>query len=180
MDGMISWVTLVPELKLGLVVLSNSINRLPAALAYRILDHYMGLETRDWSSIYLKHYQESEKRDMRKAKDIQLRDPAGVRNQLKLKDYAGIYSDPKYGKAEVNLEKGKLVLRLLPAPVFVSDLTHLHYDTFLLKLRNTLSFVPHSTGTVQFIRNSRGTVVEMKVDIPNHDLWFDELEFRKK
>jgi hypothetical protein len=72
------------------------------------------------------------------------------------------------------------VLELLPAPIFISDLTHLHYDTFLLTLRNTFSFVPHGRGTAQFIRDNEGTVVEMKLDIPNRDFWFDELEFKKK
>jgi hypothetical protein len=54
------------------------------------------------------------------------------------------------------------------------------YDTFLLKLRNKFSFIPHGIGTVQFLRDMDGKVVEMKVDIPNHDFFFTELEFKKK
>jgi len=65
-------------------------------------------------------------------------------------------------------------------PIFISDLTYMHYDTFLLKLRNKFSFIPHGIGTVQFLRDTDGKVVEMKVDIPNHDFFFTELEFKKK
>jgi hypothetical protein len=56
----------------------------------------------------------------------------------------------------------------------------MYYDTFLLKLRNKFSFIPHGIGTVQFLRDREGKVVEMKVDIPNHDFFFSELEFKKK
>ena len=77
-------------------------------------------------------------------------------------------------------EKGKLILKLLPSPVFISDLTPLHYDTFSLQLRNTFSFIPSGKGTVQFIRDKKGKVVEMKVDIPNNDFHFTELEFKRR
>lgn len=180
LDGMISQVALVPEIKLGLVILTNSINRLPAALTFRIIDSFLGLEPRDWSNIYLDQYLESVKNHLQQGQNI-IR--SGIKDstfRIKLNDYTGIYTDPMYGDARVSLEKGKLVLSLLPAPIFISDLSHLHYDTFVLKLRNTLSFVPHGTGTVQFIRDKMGDVVQLKLDIPNHDLWFDELEFRKK
>ena len=73
-----------------------------------------------------------------------------------------------------------MVLDFLPSPLFISDLTPLHYDVFLLKLRNPLSFVPHGTGTVEFLRDKAGKVVEMKVDIPNRDFFFTELEFKRK
>jgi hypothetical protein len=33
---------------------------------------------------------------------------------------------------------------------------------------------------VQFLLDKMGEVVEMKVDVPNEDLWFTELEFKRK
>ena len=180
LDGMISRVVLVPEIKLGLVILTNSINRLPTALGYKIMDTFLGLEPRDWSGIYLKQYRESEKKDWQQGRNHIKKRNKNSAFKVKLDDYTGIYGDPMYGDAKVSTANKKLVLELLPAPVFISDLTYLHYDTFVLKLRNTLSFVPQGTGTVQFIRDKLGNVVEMKLDIPNHDLWFDELEFKKK
>jgi CubicO group peptidase (beta-lactamase class C family) len=180
LDGMISRVALVPEIKLGLVILTNSINGLPTGLAYKIIDTYLGVKPKDWSGIYLERYRESVKKDMRRGMDITKKRVTGVPAEVKIEDYTGLYEGPMYGDAKVTLQKGKLVLELLPAPIFISDLTHLHYDTFVLKLRNTLSFVPHGTGTVQFIRDKQGDVVEMKLDIPNNDFWFDELGFKKK
>ena len=180
LDGMISRVALVPEIKLGLVILTNSINGLPNALGYKIIDTYLGVKSKDWSRIYLERYRESVKKEMQRGMDITKNHEKATNAEVKLEDYTGLYGGPMYGGAKVTLQEGKLVLELLPAPVFISDLTHLHYDTFVLKLRNTFSFVPHGTGTVQFIRDKQGDVVEMKLDIPNRDFWFDELEFKKK
>jgi CubicO group peptidase (beta-lactamase class C family) len=180
LDGMISRVALVPEIKLGLVILTNSINGLPTALGDKIIDTYLGVKPKDWSSIYLERYRESVKKEMQRSMDITEKRVTGTPVEVKLEDYTGLYSGPMYGDAKVILHEGKLVLELLPTPVFISDLDHLYYDTFVLKLRNTLSFVSHGTGTVQFIRDKQGNVVEMKLDIPNRDFWFDELEFKKK
>jgi hypothetical protein len=35
-------------------------------------------------------------------------------------------------------------------------------------------------GWVQFVLDRAGTVVELKMDVPNEDFWFNELEFRKR
>lgn len=177
LDGMISKVALVPGIKLGLVVLTNSINSLPTALMYKIIDTYLGTTPRDWSRINLERYR---KATAKKTTRLEKKNTKKTYGPLNLEDYTGVYGGPMYGDARVTLEKGKLVLDFLPTPIFISHLTHRHYDTFQLKMQNTFSFIPHGTGTVQFLRNKEGKVVEMKVDIPNHDFHFTELEFKKK
>jgi len=182
LDGMISRVAMVPEIKLGLVVLTNSINSLPPALAYKIIDTYLGVPPKDWSQIYLernkKASEKDEERIARIKEKIAMREKAAP--TPKLEDFIGRYGGPMYGDVDVTLEKDRLVLNFLPSPIFISDLTYMSYDTFLLKLRNKFSFIPHGIGTVQFLRDMDGKVVEMKVDIPNHDFFFTELEFKKK
>lgn len=182
LDGMISRVTMVPEINLGLVVLTNSINSLPPALAYKIIDTYLGVPPKDWSQIYLERHKKSLDEDQKRIAKIKERIPVAEKTTPapKLEDFTGGYADPMYGDADVTLEKNHLVLNFVPTPVFISDLTYMYYDTFLLKLRNRFSFIPHGIGTVQFLRDKDGKVVEMKVDIPNHDFFFIELEFKKK
>jgi CubicO group peptidase (beta-lactamase class C family) len=182
LDGMISRVAMVPEINLGLVVLTNSINSLPPALAYKIIDTYLGVSPKDWSQIYLERDRKSSEEDKERIAKIKEKIPIAEKTALtpKLEDYTGSYSDPMYGDADVTLEKDHLVLNFVPTPIFISDLTYMSYDTFLLKLRNKFSFIPHGIGTVQFVRDKYGKVMEMKVDIPNHDFFFTELEFKKK
>jgi CubicO group peptidase (beta-lactamase class C family) len=185
LDGMISRVVLVPEMKFGFVILTNSINSLSSPLVYKILDTFMGVSPKDWSAYYLDRRKERrEKAKKREAEEKEKKQKEAKRPmpkfQVYMEDYAGRYGGPMYGDAEVALKDGKLVLNLLPAPVFISDLSPLHYDTFELKLRNVFSFIPKGKGTVQFLRDKKGKVVEMVVDIPNNDFWFTELEFKKK
>jgi hypothetical protein len=143
------------------------------------LDSYIETAGKDWSRIYLDQYRKSAEKEKQRAAEI-TKKKKKTRWPMKLEDYTGRYGEPMYGDARVSLENKKLVPGLLPAPVFISDLSHLHYDTFQLKLRNFFSFIPNGIGTVRFIRDKDGNVVEMKVDIPNHDFWFYELEFKKK
>jgi CubicO group peptidase (beta-lactamase class C family) len=179
LDGMISRVTLVPEINLGLVVLTNSINSLPTALTYKIIDTYLGVTPKDWSRIFLKRYRESIEKQKKESEVVRKKRVKKTGPEPRLEDYTGLYSGPMYGDARVSLEKGTLVLNFLPTPIFLSDLSHLYNDTFQIKLRNTFSFIPDGTGTAEFLRNKEGKVVEMKVDIPNRDLFFTELEFNK-
>lgn len=83
-----------------------------------------------------------------------------------------------YGDATVTVEDGKLVLRLLPNPDLVADLSHWHYDVFKIDWRTDVTWF--GNGKAQFLMNERGDVVEMKLNVPNDDFWFHELEFKKK
>jgi hypothetical protein len=76
------------------------------------------------------------------------------------------------------MENGKLVLQFLPAPDLKGDLTHWHFDTFIVKWHK--QFPWFDEGTVQFLMDANGKVVEMKIDVPNEDFWFTELEFKKR
>lgn len=147
-----------------------------------LIDTYFGVLPKDWSQIYLERDRKALEEDKDRIARIKEKIPITGKTTPtpKLEDFTGCYGGPMYGDAVVTLEKDKLVLNFLPSPVFISDLTHMCYDTFLLKLRNKFSFIPHGIGTVQFLRDKDGKVVEMTVDIPNHDFFFTELEFKKK
>jgi hypothetical protein len=71
-----------------------------------------------------------------------------------------------------------LVLRLLPNPDLVADLIHLHHDTFLLEWRDTFAWF--GRGAATFLFDSFGEVTEVHLDVPNDDLWFYELELKRR
>jgi hypothetical protein len=102
----------------------------------------------------------------------------GTKPSLAVDAYAGTYGGDLYGDATVAVENGALVLRLTPNPDMVADLTHWHYDTFLIKWRTPFPW--WGDGWVQFLMDNRGKVTELKLDVPNDDFWFWEPEFRKK
>lgn len=177
-DGMFSRVALVPEENLGLVILTNSNTNLPVALTYRILDAYLGGAERDWSEEFLERSKRGRERSEEERVEFESARVANTRPSLPLEAYTGSYGGPMYGDATVALADGHLVVRFLPNPDLTGDLTHWHYDTFEVEWRH--EFPWFGKGTVQFLLDKTGKVVEMKVDVPNEDLWFTELEFKRK
>ncbi|MFN7868758.1 MAG: DUF3471 domain-containing protein, partial [Planctomyces sp.] len=91
--------------------------------------------------------------------------------------YVGQFECPLYGRASVTLENGGLVLQLHPFPELQADLVHLHYDTWKIVWRK--SFAWFAEGTVQFVPDAAGVFQQLRLDVPNDDLWFDELQFRR-
>jgi Domain of unknown function (DUF3471) len=70
---------------------------------------------------------------------------------------------------------GGLTVRFVPTATFVGDLTHWEYNTFQIELRDrTLPM-----GLVTFVIDASGTASEIKVDIPNPDFDFSELQLRR-
>ncbi len=158
-DGMLSEVRLVPEEKLGFVILTNADGHdMNPAISYRIIDAYLGAPARDWSAIFLARQKEGEAMQAeaeRKAEAARARDS---RPSLPLERYAGTYADSMYGNATVKLENGRLVLRY--GPTFEGDLEHWQYDTFRAVWRNERL----GKSFVTFALDARGRVSDVNVE----------------
>src|SRR5690606_33762788 len=150
---------LVPEAKLGFVILTNADGHdMNPAISYRIIDAYLGAPERDWSAIYLERQRMGAARQAeaeRKAEAARARDS---KPSLPLERYAGTYADSMYGSATVKLENGKLVLRY--GPTFEGDLEHWQYDTFRAVWRNKRL----GQSLVTFALDARARVSDMEVE----------------
>lgn len=179
LDGMTSQVALMPEEKLGVVVLTNSETPLSVILANKVLDVFLGVTPRDWNSEFLVRSKDNETSRKEADRKRELSRVPKTTLSLPLPAYAGTYSGEMFGDAKVTEEGGKLLLRFLPSPYFVGDLEHWHFDTFRVKWRDSIVY-PFSRGFVTFSLNAAGTVDQMKIDVPNPDFDFKELEFLRK
>jgi CubicO group peptidase (beta-lactamase class C family) len=171
-DGMFSQVWMMPEERLGVVVLTNCDRGVMTPVVNRIRDAYLGLPEKDYSAEAFAKFT-SAKADR---KDVPL--PVNPRLPMALDSYAGTYSSSMYGDATVTKIGDALVLKLLPNPKLVADLTPLDADTFTLTWRQKFAFF--AGGRAQFVADPKGHVEELRLDIPNNDFWFDELELKKK
>jgi CubicO group peptidase (beta-lactamase class C family) len=177
-DGMYSRVVLLPQENLGIVVLTNSMTGISTAIANHIVDAWLGAEPRDWSGILLSRERlSSTAENARRAAAVRQTVP-NTSPSLALSAYAGTYGGAMYGDAAVALEDGRLVLRLLPNPDLVADLRHLQFDTFVIEWRRAWPWF--GAGTAQFLLSPAGMVTELKLDVPNEDFWFTELELRRR
>ena len=178
LDGMISQVGLMPEENLGVVVLTNSETGLSSFLVNKVFDVFLGVPKRDWSGDALARQKENQDAQKAAAKKIEDERVLNTKPSLDLAKYAGTYTGSMYGDATVTEENGKLVLRLVPSPMFVGDLEHWHFDTFRLKWRDSAVY-PFPKGFVTFTLDAHAKIAEMKIDVPNPDFDFTELEFKR-
>jgi CubicO group peptidase (beta-lactamase class C family) len=158
-DGMLSEVRLVPEEKLGIVVLSNSEgHNMNSAIVYRILDAYLGAPERDWSAVFLARYKASLARQDSVQKARLAARVKGTKPSLPLAGYAGTYTDSLYGETKLALENGRLVLTFGTA--FTGELEHWHHDTFRITWRDRRM----GSGFVTFALGATGKVARMDVE----------------
>ena len=138
LPGYVSLVTLVPEERLGLVVLTNQEeNGAFEAVRYRVLDEYLGAPVPpvDWIAAFRKRAEDERKKaEEAVAKAAAARDTAS-RPSLPLAKYAGRYRDPWYGDVTIAEEAGRLVLSMTRTPGMVADLEHWQHDAFLARWR---------------------------------------------
>lgn len=111
-NGFVTSVCLIPEEKLGIIVLTNTdANNFYEALRNEIQDAYLGLPYRNYSNVYLGYQQADDKekeKEYKKIKDSIAMKPASA---LSLSAYAGEYLHDVYGKMNIKIEEGKLIMR---------------------------------------------------------------------
>jgi CubicO group peptidase (beta-lactamase class C family) len=101
-NGFVSSVTLVPEEKLGIIILTNTDqNRLYDALRWEIMDAYFKMPYVDYSGKMLARYKAHREEEMltdRRQRDSVLLNPKPA---LSLSDYTGKYHNDLYGNMTV-------------------------------------------------------------------------------
>ncbi len=177
-DGMFSQTVMAPKRKLGIVVLSNGMTGLPGSVANFALDEHLGQHERDWSAENLKKAAEAREKKKKSNAEQGEKRLKNTKPSLPLAKYAGRYGGAMYGDAVVGYEKGRLTLQLLPNPELIADLAHWQHDVFEVRWRK--KFAWFGNGKMQFILNARSEPSEFKMDVPNEDFWFDELEFKRR
>jgi CubicO group peptidase (beta-lactamase class C family) len=161
LSGMNSIVALMPEERLGIVVLTNlEGNTLRESLVYRVFDRFVGAPDRDWSTIGLIERATGDSIEAKDLRDKEARRIKGTHPTLPIERYAGAYEDSLYGRANVAMENGHLVLAL--APKQIGDLQHWHFDTFKILWRdhrdgwNLVTFQLGPDGKVDGFRTDLG------------------------
>lgn len=159
-DGMRAAVMMIPEEKMGVIVLGNMNGSiLPQLLGNRIFDAFLfqGKE-KDWSGDLLKVIKAAESQG-KAAQDKLIADRAkDTKPSLSLENYAGNYTDEMYGDMKVTFENGKLKAKF--GTYFNGTLEHWHYDTFKVTWEDEVQ----GQGFISFKLNSQGKVDLMSVE----------------
>jgi len=130
-DGFAAMVSLLPEQRAGVVVLTNlHPTGLRDVVPYLVFDQLLGLEPLPWGERYHELY-ESMLGGMKAAAAHKKASAVAAPPSHPLDAYAGRYHHPGYGDLLITLEDGRLVPRFGAMEL---SMEHLHYETWGLQL----------------------------------------------
>lgn len=136
-DGFNTSLTLVPELDLGIVVITNTFDGYRPAVVNEIVDRIAGLPEYDWHSHYYDDFQARFEQAMSERQEILDARQSDTAPSFSQSQMVGRYHDDLYGEIEVSEgEDGQLVLHFWDDGESLLDLEHWHYDTWLASYRN--------------------------------------------
>ena len=176
-DGMYSRVFMIPDIKLGIVVLTNSMEGISTPLAYYIANQYLQKDMREWSAEYLKRARSrSEHKDdveERKSKRV-----SGTKTSVDSELFSGVYYDPMFGDITISKEGDQFRITFADAPDLGATLSHWHYNTYEINWDEEHAWFDF--GTVSFELDNNLEVEGLAFDVPNADIFFHELHPKKK
>jgi CubicO group peptidase (beta-lactamase class C family) len=173
LTGYVSRLVMVPELELGIVVLTNQeSNEAYNSVIYAVLDNAMGVPPTDWAQAYLKVRDRGNAGTAEALKKAAAKRDAAARPSLPLADYAGTYEDAWYGPISIALEGGKLAMSFAKTPGMVGDMEHWSRETFVVRWRDREL---RADAYVTFTLDPDGAIVEarMKAFSPDTDFSYD-------
>nr|WP_321408899.1 serine hydrolase [uncultured Carboxylicivirga sp.] len=172
-DGMITAITLIPEEKLGIVVLTNGLKSPIMAATYYALDQFLGVNTKDWSADILKRHNEYSAGDTRIADRKESR-VLNTEPSISRDAFIGDYYSDLCGKITILENEGVLKLEFEHHPLLSATLTYWHYDVWEIHWDHEQD--AFSFGTIKIKTDNNLKVTGFDFDVPNNDFFFEELK----
>jgi CubicO group peptidase (beta-lactamase class C family) len=137
--GMVSNVCFVPEVKLGIAILTNNDNQsFFEDLRYQILDAYLGVPYVNRSQQDLPRFLDETAENSKQRRDWNVRVEMHNKPPFPLTSYAGDYTNTLYGKIHVSIEKDHLLIHFETKPDLTATLEYMDEGEWLLKYSNVL------------------------------------------
>lgn len=183
--GIVTQVTLIPELKLGIIVFTNQ----QSGAAFRsitntIKDSYFGIKGKDW----VKQYKELVDKSVSDAKEITDKiwkdiDAAQQKNTVRVdfSKYTGTYTDPWFGDVIISEKNGKPWFDSKNSPRLTGEMVYYKGNTFIVKWNDrSMDADAYVMFTLDYQGNPDG--IKMKPISPLTDFSFDfqDLDFTRK
>jgi hypothetical protein len=175
LPGMLSIITMYPDLNLGIVILTNTENGgggLFSSVTNTIADSYLGMEDFGWVEKNAARMNKQRDAGDEVTKSVWAKVEAAKNTPLKNEDYIGIYEDKWFGKVEVLEKDKKLWIKSYRSPKLNGSMAFYNANTFAIKWKyqamncDALAmFSLDETGKAQSIK--------MKGISPNIDFSFD-------
>lgn len=175
LPGMLTSVTLIPDLKLGVIVLTNTMDGGGAAfsaISQSICDSYLGLPDGKWIDKYSKAMQARESGADSVTIKVWQTVTDNKNTVVDAANYVGTYQDNWFGKVAIFLKGKQLWFRSLRSPKLNGALQFYKPGTFAIKWeyqdQNCDAFATFEPG-----KNGKAQSIKMKGISPSIDFSFD-------
>jgi CubicO group peptidase (beta-lactamase class C family) len=174
LPGMLSIVSLVPDMNLGIVILTNTGGgaALFRAVHNSIIDSYLGLDKVDYVERYSKAIESQKKNTDSVTINVWKQVEVSKKTKFNPQDYIGIYQDNWFGKIEVFLKGNQLWFKSYRSPKLNGQMFSYKANTFAIKWdyqdMNCDAFAIFSLD-----ENGKAQSIKMKGISPNIDFSFD-------
>lgn len=180
-SGGTTWITMVPELNLGVLVFTNEGSGIAMeAVGNRILDAYLGAPKRDWIAIAQAYVAQHKGVSDEAVEAVAKRLSSRPKPLLPLDEYAGRYTDLWRGGAEVRRDGNRLILKFSRTSQLEGELLAYEGNTFVVRWND------RSLDADAFVRFEQGfdgriNGITMRPISPSTDFSFDfqDLDLRR-
>jgi CubicO group peptidase (beta-lactamase class C family) len=181
--GIVTQVTLIPELKLGILVFTNQQSGAAfTAITNTIKDRYFGLKDFDWIGELHKQALKNESEAARITDEIwkEVETQQSLAQNIDPGTYTGTYLDNWFGRVTISEKQGRLWFESEKSPKLCGTMQFYKGNTFVVKWRDrTLDADAWVSFTLDI--DGRATRISMKAISPLTDFSFDfhDLDFSR-
>ncbi len=173
LPGYLSFVSFIPEARVGVAVLTNTETPMFSALGWSLLDYALGTKP-PWDFVggYAALAQKQKQAvGAARTATATARDSLS-KPSLALAKYAGTYEDAWYGDVTVTFANGTLRMALGHTPQLQGEMVHWQHDTFLARWDDREM---RADALVTFQLNADGSIdqVKLRAADPDTDFSFD-------
>lgn len=180
--GMLSRTILIPELKVSIVVLTNTD---PGAGSYwsvaqEIMDGYLGIENQNWVKQRAQTLKENMASGDTFTEEVWEKVRTADDSKIMKSDFTGTYSDPWFGKVHIELKNGDLWFRSERSPALSGKMYYYNASTFAIKWDTEDGAAYEAFASFVLDENGKATAINMKGISPNIDFSYDFHDLRLK
>jgi CubicO group peptidase (beta-lactamase class C family) len=185
LEGMVTQITMIPELNLGIIVLTNQQEGGAfTSITNQIKDAYLGISGTDRVAEYSAHRQEGLEGAKKLTDSIWhevelIKEQSSARRDYSM--YAGTYTDPWFGDVTVSFNNGRPWFNSKRSPKLSGEMFPFKGNSFVVKWRDR-SMDADAFVIFSLDEQGRPAGMKMKAISPLTDFSFDfqDLEFHRK
>lgn len=183
LEGIVTQVTLIPELQLGIIVLTNQqAGAAFSAITNTIKDSYLGVTSEDYVTVYSNRIKASEATADQVTDDVWAAVAKNKKEKFKIdfNTFTGSYTDNWFGDIILSEKKGKLYFASKRSPQLSGEVFFYKENNFVVKWNNAYF---HADAHLFFECDGTGKAIGLKMqpisELTDFSYDFQDLDFKR-